>query len=166
MRNSYEVRAQKFIQKIFPYIMGCADLEEVEIAIGNFNMNFNRKVRFAHGMTRFALICSDYVVKVDYSPEGISNFGGCEDEINLYAEAEAEGFDYLLAKITRYDYSGVSFYIMPRIEGICRTWYDADYYMTDEEKNWCDWHGLCDLHCFNYGWKNRHIVLIDYGAHY
>ena len=165
MRNSYEVRAQKFIRKIYPYIMDCDELEEIEEAVDIFNAEYHCHVKFAHGMTRFVLICSDYVIKVDYDPIEIENFGGCEDEVFMYETAEKEGFDYLLAKITRYDYSGMPFYIMPKIKGICKTWYDADYYMSDEEINWCNRHDLHDLHCFNYGWKNKHIVLIDYGAH-
>jgi hypothetical protein len=70
----------------------------------------------------------------------------------------------MFAKIERYAYRGLNFYIMPRIHGIERTEYNAEDYMTDDELNWCDSQGLTDLHNGNYGWKNGHIVIIDYAA--
>jgi hypothetical protein len=53
---------------------------------------------------------------------------------------------------------------MPRVEGIGRTWGDADEYMTADECDWCYDVGLRDLHNYNYGWKNHKVVIIDYGA--
>lgn len=163
MKNSYEVRAEKFIQQIFPYLNGLDDHEDREKAVCYFNMDHNRHVYYDHGMTRYVLISSDYVVKVDYNE---TKWGNCEDEVLLYKEAEMDGFEYLFAKITRYTYQGVNFYIMPRIYGVERKQYDADEYMTEEEKDWCYDHDLCDLHNGNYGWKDGHVVIFDYAARY
>lgn len=163
-KNSYEIRAQKFIREIYPFIMYHDTHCERERAVDLFNALKHRKVHYANGLTRFALITSDYVVKVDYDEEAIESFGGCENEVARYQEAEQDGFAYLFAKITRYEYRGHKFYIMPRINGINRTWMDADYYMTEQESDWCNEHNLCDLHCANYGWKGNHIVIVDYAA--
>ena len=160
MRNSYEVRAQKFIQQIAPYLKGMTDHDEREYAVDCFNFDHNRKVHYAHGMTRFALITSDYVVKVDYAS---TRWGDSEDEMELYEEAVEDGFEYLFAKISRYDYKGISFYIMPRIHGIGRSWRDADWYLTDKERDWIYDH-VRDLHNENYGWKNGRVVIFDYAA--
>ena len=160
MRNSYEVRAQKFIQQIAPYLEKVIDHDDREYAVNLFNLDHNRRVSYAHGMTRYALITSDYVVKVDYA---ITRWGNSEDEMEIYKEAVEDGFDYLFAKISRYDYNGTSYYIMPRIYGIGKKWYDADEYLTDEERDWVYDH-VCDLHNENYGWKDGRVVIFDYAA--
>lgn len=162
--RSYEERAKNFIAEIFPYIQHCGSHYAMERMIDDYNRDHNRKVAYCHGLTRFALVTSDYVVKVDYNPRKIAEFGGCEKEIALYEEAESDGFAYLFAKITRFDYMGNRFYIMPRVHGIGRFPWDAWEYMTAEEADWCNDHNLKDLHNFNYGWKEDHVVLIDYGA--
>lgn len=163
MRNNYEVRAQKFIKQIFPYLEGLTNHDDRSYAVYAFSLDHNRKVYYSHGLSRYALITSDYVVKVDYND---TRWGNCEDEIDLYAEAEADGFDYLFAKITRYTYLGTNFYIMPRIYGIGKKFDDADWYMSEEERDWCYNHDLCDLHNHNYGWKDGHVVIFDYAARY
>jgi hypothetical protein len=159
-KNSYEERAKRFIAQIFPYLDECYDHEEREYAVAQFNEDYHRKVFYTHGMSRYALVTSDYVVKVDYQA---TRWGNCEDEMELYEEAERDGFAYLFAKISRYDYEGVSFYIMPRIYGIGRFFYDADEYLTAEESDWC-WDHVRDLHNENYGWKNGHVIIFDYAA--
>lgn len=160
MRNSYEVRAKKFIHQIAPYLERVTDHDDREYAVNLFNFDHNRRVSYAHGMTRYALITSDYVVKVDYAT---TRWGNSEDEMEIYEEAKQDGFDYLFAKISRYDYNGISFYIMPRIYGIGKKWYDADEYLTDEERHWVYDH-VCDLHNENYGWKDGRVVIFDYAA--
>ena len=162
--SSYEVRAIKFIHSIYPYIENCTCLEEYDTAIFKYNMKNNRRVHFDWGSARFALITSDYVVKMNYNPENVARWGGCEEEHRFYNKAYNEGFDYLFAKTKPYYYKGVVFYIMPRIHNIGKTYWDADAYMSAEEKRWCRKNGLIDLHYQNYGWKNNHIVIIDYGA--
>lgn len=162
--SSYEVRAIRFIQQIFSYIMDCRTVSNYERAIDRFNMDHNRNVICSHGMTRVALVTSDYVVKIDYHPSNIKRWGGSEQEMKFYQMAYNEGYGYLFAKIKPYYYKGHLFYIMPRIKGIGSQFGDASEYMTAEENDWCWDHELYDLHNQNYGWKNGRVVIIDYGA--
>ena len=166
MANSYEVRARKFIEQIFPMIDSFTDEDTIIENVRIFNMLYHRKVHVASGLTRIALITSDYVVKFDYSEHNVSVWGGCENEMETYSEAEADGFAYLFAKITRYTFEGHTFYIMPRVYGIGRKEDDAWEFMTEEENDWCENHNITDLHNFNYGWRNGRVCLIDYGARY
>jgi len=162
--SSYEVRAIKFIHQVFDYISDCKQVSDYYGAISDFNAHNSRKVQCANGMTRVAFITSDYVIKFDYSDYYTKRWGGCEQEYKLYNAARADGYGYLFAKIKPYYYQGRVFYIMPRINGIGRTWYNADSYMTWEEREWCDDHDLRDLHNENYGWHRKQIVICDYAA--
>lgn len=166
MKNDYEVRAQKFIQKVFPIIKDIMDEPyEVEDVMQEFNETHHRKVRVCYGEARIALLTSDYVVKFDYDYETIEEIGGCENEVELYAQAVEDGFDYLFAKISRYDYEGHSFYIMPRIKHIGEyrnLYHHADDYMTEKEREWCESHYLTDLHCNNYGFRHGKVCIVDY----
>lgn len=167
MKGTYEERAKKFIAQIYPLLKNAYNSHSSrEAVVNSFNHWYHRNVKYAHGLTRYALITSDYVVKVDYDAHYVERYGGCEKELQFYAQAEADGFSYMFAKITLYQYEGVNFYIMPRIHGIGRHEYDADEYMTPEEYDWCLDHNLSDLHNGNYGWKDGHIVIIDYAAYY
>jgi len=163
MRN-YEERAKDFIQQVFSYLEGCEDVWDFRSAIQRFNEDYRRNVSVKNGIARVALITSDYVVKFNYDSDCVEDVGGCEEEIRLYADAEREGFAYLLAKITRYDYEGVSFYIMPRVRGFRNRWMNAEYFMTHAERVWCETHHLYDLHCGNYGFRNGHVCLVDYAC--
>lgn len=167
MRNTYEIRAQKFIRAIAPYFMDCENLFDFQRAIFDFMMDHPRRnIHYDNGMTRFAIITSDYVVKIDYSPKDIERFGGGEQEIAFYQMAEREGMAHLFAKISRYDFNGRRFYIMPKVTGIDEDrWEDAWYYMTEEECEWCEDHHLYDLHCKNYGIMNGKVKIFDYGAY-
>ena len=113
MRN-YVERAKDFIEQIYPYINACTNPWDTRQRVLLFNANFTRAVKVYSGMSRIALITSDYVVKFDYDPEEVKYIGGCNNEYELYYEAKVEGFDYLFAKITPYEYKGREFYIMPR----------------------------------------------------
>ena len=163
MKSNYITRAKKFVPIVDEIIHNCPN---IELEINRFNVAHKRKVIFAHGLTRYAFITSDYVIKVDYDDFEITRFGGCEDELELYEEAKLDNMEYLFAEITKYEYNGHDYYIMPRIHGIGRTEENATEYMTQKEMDWCDDHDLTDLHYLNYGWKNRHICIIDYSAHY
>ena len=167
MRSSYEVRAQRFIRAIAPFINGCEGWEDYEYGMYNYLIEHPRRVVHCdHGMTRVVFITSDYVVKIDYSPDNIERFGGGEQEIAFYQMAEREGMAHLFAKISRYDFNGRRYYIMPRITGIDEErWEDAWYYMTEEECEWCEDHHLYDLHCKNYGIMDGKVKIIDYGAY-
>ena len=164
--RSYEERAKDFIKEVFPYIDGCVNPHDARENIYDYNKEHGRKVRVSNGIARIALITSDYVVKFDYDPSEVENVGGGEAEVSLYAQAERDGFAYLFAKVTRYVYRGRRFYIMPLIRGISENncWYYADYFMTDEERKWCDNHNLTDLHCNNYGFRKGHVCIVDYAC--
>ena len=163
--RSYEERAKDFIKQVFPYIEKEFKPEWVRSCIKKYNLQFHRKVKVASGCARTALITSDYVVKFDYDSDKARQIGGCESEVRLYAQAEKDGFDYLFAKITQYDYNGRQFYIMPRIRGIGRNdWVYADAFMTKKEKEWCDAHHLSDLHEYNYGFRKGKLCIVDYAC--
>ena len=165
MKSNYEERAKRFIHNIYNYICDCTEPEEYEEAINAYNYEHSRKVEVQHGLTRVAFITSDYVVKVNCGwASNLETFGDCDKEVALYKMAEEDGFAYLFAKITPYEYGDITFYIMPRIHGIGRTYDDANYYMNASEEQWCSDKGIFDLHNGNYGWYNKHICLIDYAA--
>ena len=164
MRNGYEVRAEKFIHQIYSFICDCEDVEDYEWAVNGFNYTHKRNVKVAHGLTRVALITSDYVVKIDCGARYYQDrFGTCANEFDIYAQAEEDGFEYLFAKPTEVQYGGMSFCVMPRICGIGKKEYDADWYMSIDESDWVT-DRVFDLHNGNYGWKDGHPVLIDYAA--
>lgn len=164
MRN-YVERAKDFIEQLFPFIDKCEDVCEYRNAVANFNESYTRKVECANGLARVAFITSDYVVKYEYDKYEVGYIGGCENEMMIYAIAEEEGFSSLFAEITRYEYNGKLFYIMPRIRGVGKdAWNYANAYMTEEEDNFCHKYRITDLHCNNYGFRNGHVCLIDYAC--
>lgn len=163
--RSYVERAKDFIAEVFPYINGSCNPFDVEERIDEYNHTFNRKVLVQNGLSRIALITSDYVVKFDYDPEEVDCIGGCQNELTLYSEAKQEGFAYLLAEITPFSFSGYEFYIMPRIYGIGSGFHYAEHYMNPAEKHFCRKHRITDLHSNNYGFRHGHVCLIDYACH-
>ena len=167
IKSSYEIRARRFIRAIAPYLTKSNDLDELQNSIFKFLADHPRRtISCDHGLTRFAIMTSDYVVKIDYDEDEVARFGGCEKEIAFYAMAEREGMAHLFAKISRYDFDGRTYYIMPRITGINEDrWEDAWAFMTPEECEWCEDHNLYDLHCKNYGIMKGQVKIIDYGAY-
>ena len=164
MRN-YVERAKDFIKQVFPYINECDDPWEVRERIDCFNFEHDRKVKVGNGLSRIALITSDYVVKWDYDPSEVESIGGCADEVELYSVAEQEGYGYLFAEITHVTYQNRDFYVMPRINGIGRDDFNyAEDYMSAEEKAWCSRHHLSDLHGNNYGFRKGHVCIVDYAC--
>lgn len=165
MKSNYEIRAKKFVRQFFATIPAgfFTKRSVVERMVNDFNHAYNRKVRFYYGISRYAFITSDYVIKVDYDYE--TGFGGCADEYRVYQQALKDNKAYLFAKITPYQYNGITFWIMPKITGIGKTEEYAEYYFDDEDYKYCIEHlELSDLHNENYGWKNDYPVLIDYAA--
>lgn len=166
MKNDYITRAKKFIPVLDKMLSD--DFKNkflIQQYILAYNYTHRRNVIFSHGLTRYAFITSDYVIKIDYDEYEVENFGGCEQEYELYQNAVADGMDYLFAEITPFMYNNKIYYIMPRIKGIGKTDYDATYYMDRKERRWCRSYDLMDLHYLNYGWRNKHICIIDYAAH-
>ena len=163
--RDYVERAKDFVEQVYPYITNCMSPWQMNGFIRQFNADFDRKVIVRSGLSRIALITSDYVVKFDYDPEEVDSIGGCMNEMELYAEAEKEGFAYLLAEITPFLYSGRMFFIMPRIRGIGSGHHYAENYMTPAEKDFCRRHRITDLHTSNYGFRHGHVCLVDYACH-
>lgn len=167
MKNTYEERAKKFIRQLDSYInISGLTQDDCEVAALFFNLDRKRNVVVKHGLTRVAFITSDYVVKIDcpQNPEYIYRFGGCETEEEVYQQAKMDGFDYMFAKITCYPYNGLDYYIMPRINNVSKTDYDADDYLTDEERTWLYKNGIRDLHYKNYGWYKNRPIIFDYAC--
>jgi len=163
--RSYVERAKDFIATIFPLIQDCQEPYDYRKVMERFNHRYSRHVIVSNGLARVALITSDYVVKIEYDEAEVENIGGCEREIAMYAIAKAEGFAYLFAEITRYEYNGHIFYIMPRVYGIGKYEYDyANEHMTNEENEFCERHDITDLHSHNYGWRGDHVCLVDYAC--
>jgi hypothetical protein len=164
MRTDYIRRAQRFIHMVEPFLRegGLSSPSNAKRAVEAFNRRNSRHVRLEHGLTRLVFVASDYVVKVDYG-EWQMTFGGCENEVHIYALAKRDGMEHMFAPITRYDYNGISWYIMPRVKGIGR--YDDDAYnVVDwDEAEWLELH-LNDLHNLNYGWGRHGIVIFDYAC--
>ena len=166
MKSDYISRAIKFIPVIDIILNDYFGNEYlIKQNIRAYNHTHRRNVIFSHGLTRYAFITSDYVIKIDYDADEVRQFGGCYTEYELYKYALADGMEYMFAEITPYVYKKRTYYIMPRINGIGKTYNDATYYMDKKERNWCRNWGLMDLHYLNYGWRNKHICIIDYAAH-
>lgn len=166
MKSSYVERAERFIQQVASYIDGCTDYIDLNRAMCDFMMEHPRRnISVKHGMARMALVTSDYVIKMNYDDDWVDSVGGCEEEMEFYATAESEGMGHLFAKITRYEYEGRKYYIMPRIHGIREdNWRDAYSYMSFAESKWCKSHKLYDLHSGNYGFRDGHVCIFDYGC--
>jgi hypothetical protein len=165
MKSNYVNRATRFIKTIYPFIAGCDTVDDYCDAVGYYNLAYHRKVKVACGQTRVAIMCADYVIKLDYGHRA-NLWGDCESEYEHYVEAEQDGFAYLFAKITPVDFAGRTFYIMPRIAGVGSArsaCYDVDEWLNDEEIEWL-WDHVADVHYENYGWKNGYPVIIDYAC--
>ena len=163
MRNYIE-RAKDFIEEIYPYIKDQMYPFHINAGLREFNTTHSRNVKCYHGCARMALLTSDYVVKFDYDEDEVECLGGCENEVSMYAWASRQGFGYLFAEITPYEYAGRTFYIMPRIRYITDRIEYAQDFMTDDERQWCDLHDIDDLHSFNYGFRNGKVCIIDYAC--
>lgn len=160
--RSYEERAKDFLKRVYPTISQyLTDPYMVEECMDKFNEKNNRDVVVCWGSARVALITSDYVIKWEYDMDEVGYIGGFEDELGLYEKAKKDGFAYLFAEITPFEYRDFPFYIMPRIQGA--EYSTAWNYMTEKEKKWCRSHYLDDLHSGNFGFRDGHVCIFDYG---
>ena len=166
MKSDYRIRAQKFLATIFPYICDVlTDTWLVEKVIEDYNHTHSRNIQVCSGSARCALITSDYVIKWDYDAENVEEIGGCEKEWEVYQQALQMGMEYLLAECTLIEYRGVTFEIMPRINGIGRNCHkkSIDEMLTEQEIGWLYDFGLMrDMHNWNWGIKYNKPVIIDY----
>lgn len=162
--RSYEERAKDFLKRIYPTIRNTMDHPwKLRNVMNEYNERYNRDIQVYYGSARAAIVTSDYVIKWVWEPNEVQWIGGFENELELYYEAEMDGFAYLFAKIIPFEYKNVSFYIMPRIKGINDDNGSAWRHLTEEEKNWCRCHCLSDLHSGNYGFKDGKVCIFDYG---
>ncbi len=164
MKNDYEVRAMKFAAILCRLFEGCSNLSDFEFAVEWYNANHTRQLKTAHGVSRFAIIRADYVIKFDMKPEGgfeDGRAGNCTSEEEVYARACADGFEYLLAKTTVCEMNGFTFSIMPRVDHVNdweRDWWD---YCTSAEQAWLN-DNVNDLHEGNVGYRHGKVCVIDY----
>jgi len=163
MKSSYMVRARQFAQEIYPYISDCKSVEDFEWAVEVFNRFNHRAVKVANGLTRVALITSDYVLKIDYGTRQ-KDFGGCADEYRAYQRVFKDGYADLFARISAVMVNEKVYYIMPKIDRIGEE-YNGDIEaldVVDADANDYLWEHFRDLHCNNFGWKNGNPVIVDY----
>lgn len=164
MKSNYEVRAMKFAHTLVKLFDGCIDLGHFEDAIEMYNMTHTRQLKYANGVSRIAIIRSDYVIKFDYRPDHCwedGRAGNCTSEAEIYARAIRDGYEYLLAKTTVCTINGLTFSIMPKINDVGDWHRDWRNYCTADEKEWLS-ENLNDLHSGNVGYKNNKVCVIDY----
>lgn len=167
IKNNYLVRATKFMNEFAPYLKGRKKIEDVKLAVSQFNLDKKRKVIFCHGATRCALITSDYVIKWNYNPVRVRDFGGCKEELRIYNKAAKSGYDYLFAAITPIKVGRRVFYVMPRIKNVGAKYHNTCLwdYLTKEEENYVYRKlGIGDLHDNNWGLRDGKPVIIDYAC--
>ena len=164
MKSDYESRARKFAHILITLFAGCVDLNDFVFAIQEYNATHSRPLVYAHGVSRIAIIRSDYVIKFNIRPSGFwkdGRAGSISSEARVYEQAVADGMEHLLAKVTVDKENDRIFAIMPRIRNIgneSRNWYN---YCTYEESEWLESH-INDLHENNVGYRNGKVCVIDY----
>mgnify|MGYP003418272105 CR=1 FL=1 len=166
IKTDYEVRAKAFIKEFAPYLKGIrvtrSNSYKIRDAVRRFNVDKKRNVKVDSGASRIVLITSDYVVKLDF---GTTWAGNSKSEMLGYQQAQKDGYEYLLAKISLYKYHNRSFFIMPRArvagtltwQGQKKLWFK----LTDKEQDYLR-NNFDDLHNNNWGSLNGRPVLIDY----
>ena len=166
IKTDYEVRAKAFIKEFAPYLKGIrvtrSNSYKIYDAVRRFNVDKKRNVKVASGASRIALITSDYVVKLDF---GTTWAGNSKTEMLGYQQAQKDGYEYLLAKISLYKCCNRSFFIMPRARvaetltwrGQKRLWSK----LTEDERRYIR-DNFEDLHENNWGSLNGKLILIDY----
>ena len=166
IKTDYEVRAKAFIKEFAPYLKGIrvtrSNSYKIYDAVRRFNVDKKRNVKVASGASRIALITSDYVVKLDF---GTTWAGNSKTEMLGYQQAQKDGYEYLLAKISLYKCCNRSFFIMPRARvaetltwrGQKRLWNK----LTEDERRYIH-DNFEDLHENNWGSLNGKLILIDY----
>ena len=159
MRTTYEERGIKFGTYLAKLFQDCNCYGDFMAIIMNYNRTHTRKLSWANGFTRIAIIRSDYVIKFTYRKG--SHAGDCESERAVYEQAEKDGMAHLFAKTTLTEKYGLTFAVMPRINGIGHAEIDWEEHCTEEERDWIDEH-VVDLHEDNVGYRRGKVCIIDY----
>jgi hypothetical protein len=169
MKNDYETRALKFARVLASLFFDCYTLEDFKGAIEWYNMTHSRKLNYAYGVSRIAVMRADYVIKFNYAPterwdngEGRCLAGDNSTEEKMYQRAVRDGYEYLLAKTTTTVINNRVISIMPRIDHVHDEKRDYSFYLSSDELEWL-WENITDLHDGNIGYKNGKPVVIDYG---
>ena len=155
--STYEERGTKFAKFLAELFANCYELEDFEEVISAYNKTHKNRLKYRHGVSRIAILRSDYVIKFNYGDEDFA--GDCVSEARVYAKAVEAGMEHLLAKTTVLYLNGLICSVMPRIKGVGshRGWNN----LTLREKAWLG-ANINDLHRNNYGYKNRKICVVDY----
>lgn len=171
MRNNYVERAEKFMKSFvrnYGHPFGCKNIAEVRDMVERYNAAHKRiHVSYSYGISRCTLILSDYVIKWDYDAENVMEWGGCKNEMKIYAKACKMGLHNVLAPITRIKVYGRFYYVMPRCTRTAfgDKHHDLTYYIG-EAQMW-GLHNrlhLIDLHCENWGFLHGQATIFDYAA--
>ena len=162
-RKTYEERGISFAQRMSKHFEGCVTLRDFKTAIRKYNCTHKIPLTYEHGVSRIAIIRSDYVVKFNFKPTGWFDdrrAGDCESEQYVYEKALRAGMEYLLAKTTVLHLNGLTCCVMPKVEGVgtCRWW---ERYCTVEEECWLK-NNINDLHSNNVGFYKKKVCVIDY----
>ena len=163
MKN-YEERAIKFAKFLDNLFADCEYLDDFEAVIMQYNRHHKRKLKYSHGVSRIAIMRSDYVIKFDFTPVGYwsnGKAGNCASEEEVYQTAVEDGMEYLLAKTTLVNVGFHTVSIMPLIRGVGNYNKDWTKFCTREEEDWLVWN-INDLHSGNVGYRNRKVCVIDY----
>ena len=163
MKN-YEERAIKFAKFLDNLFADCKYLDDFEAVIMQYNRHRKRKLKYSHGVSRIAIMRSDYVIKFDFTPIGYwrnGRAGNCASEEEVYQMAVRFGMEYLLAKTTLVNVGFHTVAIMPRIKDVGNDNKDWTNFCTREEEDWLMWN-INDLHSGNVGYRNRKVCVIDY----
>ena len=163
MKNDYRVRAEKFAHVLVKLFADCRYLEDFEYAVRQYNNTHRHcSMKIAHGISRIAIIRSDYVIKFHRRADFDGWAGDNTSERRMYEKAVDDGYDYLLAETNLVNIDGVQVAIMPRIYGIGST-YDYEDYLTWDELEWVE-NNIGDIHSKNFGIRNNNICFVDYAS--
>ena len=164
MKSSYKVRAEHFINTIFPYLEGnFYNLYLVKRAVRDYNARYKRNVIVCNGSSRCVLVTSDYVVKWVYNETMAEAIGGNEEELATYKLACEEGYDYLLAECSSVVKNGIQFNIMPRLNMYIHNKPDIFSLLSGDEMCWIADH-IEDIHNENYTIVDGAPIIVDYAC--
>ena len=158
MKTDYKVRAEKFAHVLVKLFANCKYLEDFEYAVRQYNNTHRYQLKIAHGISRIAIIRSDYVIKFHRRADFEGWAGDNTSERKMYEKAVDDGYDYLLAEINLVNVDDVQVAIMPRIYGIDST-YHYENYLTWDEQEWVE-QNIGDIHSKNFGIRNNTVYII------
>lgn len=160
MKTDYRIRAEKFAHVLVKLFENCETLDDFYDAVEEYNHTHrNCNMRIDNGISRVAIMRSDYVIKFHRRADFDSWAGDSYSERRVYEKAVAAGYGHLLAETTLVNIDGVDVAIMPLIKGVGTTnMYDCT---TCKEYDWLR-KNVGDLHKSNYGRRNGKVCVIDY----